>query len=503
MFVHDLFEQIGKRGETPAIIEGDRVLSYREFADSINAVCTRLLALNIPAGSRVGLFLGNSINGYLAVYAAALCGFTYTPLPVDDPPNRLRQMIEDSDLSLILCDETHSSTLNEILKDWSASVLKIDETSPAGRSLNVTQLRSRVSAEFPLYMLFTSGSTGAPKGVFIPRKGVENFLRWAKDYLNVTEKDQFLGHSRLTFDLSVFNLFVPLMAGAAVRLVKSGVEQMYPGELLKKGVTIALMVPRVTGLMLQAGQLSQNEYPKLRHLLFCGEKLMASQANAWMNTHPHLTVHNIYGPTETTVTCTYHRMEPGLPVLDPVPVGKVIPGMRLDFLGAGESLISGAAEGDLIISGVGVSPEDYHLRKTDKFFVHPQLGRCFRTGDLVKRDADGTYFWLCRLDDQIKIRGFRVELGEIEMTLSRESSVRDLACVFDPTSETLTAFVSLNVSAKEMEARKSLESCALKNLPPYMRPSQYIFLQNLPRNANGKVERSQLKQMTTAVTHVL
>jgi amino acid adenylation domain-containing protein len=497
MFINTIFNKIcltaKSQPDRPALFEDERVFTYLEFKNLIEQSCAQLQRMALPPGKRVGIFLGNSINGYVAIYSCALMDLTYIPLPVDDPPLRLKQMIEDAELSLVICDNQTEGSLRKVLdENLQLPVLNLGQDLGTNADMRSPDLLSGTNGHHPLYMLFTSGSTGMPKGVLIPSEGVENFVEWARTYLEIGANDVFLAHSRLTFDLSVFNLYVPFCEGAAVRIVKNPVDQMYPGNLLKKGVTIALTVPRVTGLMLQAGQLTSNAYPALRHLLFCGEKLLAAQANAWIETHPDLNIHNIYGPTETTVTCTVHSLPAGRRVGDPIAIGRAIQNMQLNFLDSELMPVTGVAEGDLVISGVGVSRHDYHRRQTDKFFDHPELGRCFRTGDLVRREADGNLFWLTRLDDQIKIRGFRVELSEIESVLSQHSSVLDLVCVFNPETQLLTAYFTVANSVSSDRTAAELKSLSLEKLPSYMRPAHFFAVESLPRNSNGKVDRKQV-----------
>lgn len=481
-----------------AFYEEEKIYSYGDLKRAIDNRVQQLASLNLEPGKKVGLFISNSYDAYGLVYACSLLGLTYIPLPVDDPVQRIQSIIELADLSCILCEEKNSKNLAAILDHVTMKekpgLFCFDSNVQVEAEEDIFKLISATD-KHPLYMLFTSGSTGTPKGVLIMPSGVENFINWSVDHLKVLPTDIFLAHSRLTFDLSVFNLFVPFLSGAAVRIVKSKVEQMYPGILLNKGVTIALMVPRVTGLLQESAQLFKNSFPSLRHLLFCGEKLYAAQANAWISTHQNLTLHNIYGPTETTVTCTYHTLAAGLEVSDPVAIGVSIPNMQLNYLNESGELVNGPTTGELIISGIGVSPGDYCGQKTDRFFDHKELGRSFKTGDIVERDASGQHFWISRRDNQVKVRGFRVELSEIETVLSAHPNIIDLICILDSESQRLFAVMSLKPKSDLEVTVVELKAICEKMFPAYMRPAQFIALKEIPRNSNGKADRQKAKEL--------
>lgn len=504
MFIQEVFENLEKVVNTdpqrPAIFQDNDTFSYLDFKNKILQIQNQLNKKNIKSTDKIGLFANTSFVGYAAVYALAARNLTYVPLSVNEAELRLQKIIEVAQIRYIMCDNFYFELLQKLagkyLVDNDIEVLLIEDSRSESRDSSVITLNSELKN--PMYLLFTSGSTGSPKGAYIDVQGVSNFLNWCEDYFKSEKTDIFLAHSRLTFDLSVFNLFLPFKTGSAVRIVKSMADQMYPGELLQKDITIFLTVPRITGLLLEAEQLLQEAFPKLKHVIFCGEKLYASQVQAWGKTHKNLKVHNIYGPTETTVTCTIHTVKNPAECADPIAIGTVIPGMQINFLNENAQIISGVFEGEGIISGVGVSAQDYCGFESGKFFNHPTLGRSFRTGDLLYRDESGCFYWKARLDYQIKIRGFRVELLEIEAVLSLFTQVNEIACVFDEASQKIYAAVIAKDKNNFDNILKDLKVFAETRLPSHMRPDKIVQFVSLPRNKNGKIERLELKNQMLA-----
>lgn len=215
----------------------------------------------------------------------------------------------------------------------------------------------------------------------------------------ISKSDVILGHINLTFDLSVFHLFVPFIKGASVRITPPTLERIAPGEQLKNGVTIAMLVPRMTGLLAEAGYLKAGDFPSLRHILFCGEKLDAYQVLQWQRCNPGTSVHNLYGPTEATVACSCFSMAPGCTPADPIPIGRPIGKMKFDIQPVARDESDSAEHiGELVISGPQVTRFAYLLN--DPAPTLRNRGE-YLSGDLVRSDGNGLYYWISRLDDQI------------------------------------------------------------------------------------------------------
>lgn len=494
MFVHEFFISIARvvaqDPNRPALTEGDRTLSYADLVSLTDLLRLQLKGVDVMPGDRVGIYLPNSVVGYAGIFASILCGATYVPLATDDPEARLRQVIDEAQLKAVIGLKASPNPLQFLSR--TVAFIELEEealfsqiTRPAP-ALDLSELTETV----PLYILFTSGSTGRPKGVPIDASNVGEFSRWARDYFSIVQSDVFLGLTRLTFDLSVANLFLPLWCGASVQIARLVNEQMNPSRLLEKGVTVALTVPRITGLVFDEQKTNETKaFPRLRHLLFCGEQLFAAQVHQWMVRNPRLHVHNCYGPTEATVACTCHSFAPGDIVTDPVSIGRALPGQRMEILLEDGSVLEGAGQGELVISGSQVSRFGYWRTASNRFYDDPQNGRSFKSGDVVRRDEQGRLYWLARIDDQIKIKGYRVDLGEIEQALSSVDGVRDLICLFDSEQQVVTAVYSVGKDSDREEIAAVLRGQALRCLPVHMRPNRFVAVAEVPRTKNGKADR--------------
>lgn len=500
MLASNLFHSLNQFAkETPrktAIFDGEKTVSYESLYFAIGW-CEELFNRHqLKCGDRIGIFLPPTSTAYIAIWSATIHGLTYVPLPMNQPASRLLAILRSAKLNAVICFDDSERDLNSLLEKLGDNVFKKivlqRELENQVKEFHPTPPPEELNDRSPLYLMYTSGSTGEPKGVQISHHNVLTFCIWAKDYLKINSIDHFLAHTPLTFDLSVFNLFTPLLSGASIRLVHGLADQMYPGSLLEKGVTIALFVPRVTGLMLEAGQLSESRYPSLRHLIFCGEKLWASQVNAWMNLHSSLQIHNLYGPTEATVGCTCFSLPMELEVKDPVPIGTPLPKTRIEIVDQNGNPTDRI--GEIVICGDQVSSFDYWEQHSDRFFDDPFLGRCFRSGDLGYRNNDQLY-WSGRIDNQIKHRGFRIELGDIESALSLDSRIGEVVCAYDSAKEQIVAFVSIRSQFKSHDWQNGFRALAETHLPSYMWPENYYRLDAIPKTENGKVDRKKIAEL--------
>jgi len=503
MTLEKIFNQIAAvASEDPtrtAVYDGDLAVTYEEFWSAVGAF--RHTLSDLPGLDRIGLCLENSLEALVGIYAAALNGVTYIPLGPSEPAARTAKILRDAEVTHVVC---RTEGRDQLVQYWKSEgltpqILSIDREKVMSSPSHAKESVHRPSR--PLYLLYTSGSTGTPKGVAIDTSCVEAYLSHVIPMLNLSKQDKVLAHTPLTFDLSVFHLFAPFAVGASLRLIRDPAEYIFPGKALASGVTVVLFATRVTALLLEAGQLQSGSFEQLRHVMFCGERLSATHANAWLKTQPKLTVHNHYGPTEATVACTGYVFPPGTRAIDPVPIGKAFTKMRADFLDTNGQIIHGEAEGELILSGPQVSRSGYWKTNSERFFEHPILGRSFRTGDWVRRSGDGILFWQYRMDLQTKVRGFRVDLGEVESALSQHASLIDVAAVISDSQDSIFVGFTASFSDRTEETIAELDALAKRNLPIYMRPQKYVQLDSLPRTPSGKLDRVKIRQMILSTPH--
>lgn len=362
------------------------------------------------------------------------------------------------------------------------------------------------------YLLFTSGSTGNPKGVMVAQRNVVAFVDAMVERYGFSEKDRFSQTFDLTFDLSAFDMFCAWDVGACL-CVPTASEKLFPGKYVKKqALTVWFSVPSTGVIMSKLRMLKPDSYPTIRYALFCGEALTLDIAQKFAGACPNAEVENLYGPTELTIACTLYRLSDESEhesIHGVVPIGEPYPNMLVliasDEKGTAAIEKDGALEGELLLAGPQVTLGYLgDKERTDKAFIVPP-GECetfYRTGDRVRMKIEGgnqagPILYLGRVDHQIKIKGYRVELGEVE-ALGRDVGGMELAIAigYPPTpsgADGIVLFISDTSDKSNDEILAELKD----KLPPYMQPSRVIEVKSFPLNANGKVDRGALLKTLT------
>lgn len=518
-----------KYPDQPALIDGDRSMTYRELDEASSQVAHTLIHVGVQRGDRVGIYLEKSIEAVVSIFAALKAGAAYVPLDIHAPAQRVATMVENCHARILISTHRamsvwHVESLDAI--DTLETVILTDANvdQEASWSQNTvwlgTQRQSpRAHTPNPIeggdlaYVLYTSGSTGTPKGVMISHRASLSFVEWAYTTFQVSHRDRVSSHAPFHFDLSIFDLFVTIKAGATVVLLTKGAS-LFPLSLAqlisKERITIWYSVPWILTKLVRHGQLEQHDFSHLRAVLFAGEVFPIKYLKPLMQKIPSAAYYNLYGPTETNV-CHYYKV----PLLDParnepLPIGRVCENCEAFVLDDDNQQVSKGEIGELYISGPSLLTGYWGLPEMTEH-VRPLMalppGRdprpFYRTGDFVKQDADGNYLFLGRRDGMIKSRGYRIELGEIENTLYRHPFVRQAALVTVPDKESSTviiAFISLDEerldassTATEVTAR-SLKSFCAQHLPRYMVPQSFEFRAELPHTPTGKIDKYQLRQ---------
>src|SRR6266567_3207219 len=466
--------------EATAHISDDRTLTYGELRRHSDALAAHL-------GERFGedrrpiAVLGHREPEMLIAFLGAVkSGRPYVPLDTALPQQRIDKILATSGAALTLTPEDTAQ--------FSAS----NAPTPA----------NRVGRDDPFYILFTSGSTGEPKGVIITLACLEHFLAWMIAEQRFTEPGEtFLNQAPFSFDLSVMDLYCSLVTGGTLfsisRDLVENPKKLYRA-LASSGVTTWVSTPSFAQMCLVEDKFAEAMLPRARRFLFCGETLALQTAAQLLARFPQAQVWNMYGPTEATVATTSIYIDGAiLEKYSPLPVGRVMSGTKIFIVDENGGELSANNRGEIIITGPNVSP-GYVGRPdlaTRAFFEYRGL-RAYKTGDLG-RFRDSLLFFEGRIDEQIKLSGYRIELGDVEANLRSLPTVRDAVVVplkKNGTAQSLAAFVVLSArdKASEFELGQTLRKELGERLPVYMLPRKFVFLDAFPMTPNGKVDRARL-----------
>jgi amino acid adenylation domain-containing protein len=514
-------DQAEQRPEAAAVVLNEQRLTYGALETLSNQLARTLIEAGCKRGDRVCLMMPKSplaVVGILGIYKA---NCVYVPLDPSSPAARLSKIIASCENRWILAAGPVAGLLKqlrELTPSRTSMAIGWMDARPNGGGLStdfsLDDVLNRSSApprrknrpHDAAHILFTSGSTGAPKGVVITHANVVEFINWAKKYFGIDPSDRLSGHPPLHFDLSVFDIFGSFATGAELHLVPPEVSVL-PNKLAEwmraSRLTQWFSVPSALNYMVKFDVVRHNDFPTLERLLWCGEVFPTSSLIYWMKRLPHVRFTNLYGPTETTIASSYYTV-PKCPDDDriAVPIGTACHGEELRVLNENLHPVSPGEAGDLYIGGVGLSPGYWRdPQKTQEVFVrNPDSAdlseRIYKTGDVARVGEDGLVYFVGRADSQIKSRGYRIELGEIEAALNAMNSFGECAVVAVPTGGFEGVMIGCAyVPAADTEVTPiRLRTELGKVLPNYMVPSHWMAFSELPKNSNGKIDRCRLKE---------
>jgi amino acid adenylation domain-containing protein len=493
--------QVERRPQATAIVYGAKRLSYGELDAAANRLARTLIAAGCRKGDRVGFLYPKKPAAMVWMLGILKAGAMHVPLDVSSPPERLRRIVGSCEPRFVLA-AGPAAPLAAQIQDL-ARLAWMDESVPAGlRAAFTLKDVARAPAEAPAcatrpeepaHILFTSGSTGMPKGVVITHANVMAFVDWGVKHFGLDSSDRVSGHTPLHFDLSTYDIFGAYAAGAELHVVplETALLPHRLAEFMRASrLTQLFSVPSILNYMAKLDAVRQDDFPELRRVMWCGEVLATPVLIHWMKRLPHARFTNLYGPTEATVASSYYDV-PACPE-DPaasIPIGSACEGEELFLI-----------DDEIHIGGVGLSPG--YWRDADKtaaaFVPHPTRPgeRVYRTGDLGRLRPDGLMEFIGRADTQIKSRGYRIELGEIEAALASLPQLRESAVVAIRSQgfeqwQICCAYVPM---AGQTWTPAALRTELARLLPAYMMPARWMQYEALPKNANGKIDRPRLKQ---------
>jgi len=498
----DLFEiQAARTPTANAVIFGLEEVTYIQLNQRANQLANYLVKNGVVKESLVPICIDRSIEMIVGILGILKAGGAYVPIDPQYPAERISYMLQDTGASLVITSEDARFKLpaNSLVKiislDGDQAVIGQESTNNLQLPIEPTQLA---------YVIYTSGSTGQPKGAMNEHRGVVNRLCWAQDYYGVTDADAILQKTTFCFDVSVWELLLPLLSGAILVFAKP--EGQKDNDYLKSvidnsEITIIHFVPSMLDVFL--ADIQPGDCKGLKKVLCSGEALMPSHVILFEEKLPQVELHNLYGPTEAAIDVTYWSLQDNraqLGKLNRVPIGKPVANTSMYILNVNKGLVPLGVIGQLHIGGVQVGRGylNQPALTAEKFVADPfskqEHARMYKTGDLGCWLPDGNIEYLGRIDDQVKIRGYRIELGEIENVLQQSGLVSRAIVLVNEDSPGHKRLVAYFVAAGSVD-KAEIQAWLKTRLPEYMVPALWMKLKEIPLTSNGKVNKRALPKV--------
>ncbi|MGW8957631.1 amino acid adenylation domain-containing protein [Paenibacillus sp. NPDC055715] len=492
--LHEMFENQVRRTPNAVALEfeGEK-LTYLELEQKSNQLAHYLRKKGIGPEQTVGMLLDRSFELVIGILGILKAGGAYVPIGPDYPLERIRFMIEDSNVQVLLT-QTH---LKEVFPELEIYAVMLNaEWENKISQESVLPVNVDIKPEHLAYVIYTSGSTGKPKGVMNEHRGICNRMHWMLETFQLETCDRVIQKTTYTFDVSIWEMFWPLITGARLMIARPDghVDSAYLVDFISKHrITVAHFVPSMLRIFLQERDLSRCS--SLQQVYCTGEALAPDIAQACMK-RLGVRLINLYGPTEAAVEATWWECKQNELT---VPIGRPIANMQMYVLDTQGHRVPIGVAGELYIGGVGVARGYWGQEELTAERFLPDLytdrpgARLYRTGDLARFRSDGALEFLGRNDDQVKVRGFRIELGEIEAVMRQHAGVRDVVLIAQPDASGSSRLISYWVRAEGATLSiADLREYTRQALPAYMVPSLFIELEHIPLLGNGKADRNSL-----------
>ncbi len=485
--------------------------TYAELDRLARRIASRLHALGVRRGDRVGVSMPKCVNSVASIYGALKAGAVYVPTDYSSPPDRNRYIYGACDAKVICTDEKRAPTYGEG-ETSGIPLLVFPGEGPSGVGSPALDEGDEAweSGDKPglndlAYILYTSGSTGVPKGVMHTHASSISFVQWAASELKPTSNDRFSSHAPFHFDLSILDLYVPATAGAAIVIVGENLGKSpheLAGYMEERKLTVWYSVPSILALLVQFGKLEEKDFSSLRHVCFAGEVFPIKHFRDLTALWPDKEYWNLYGPTETNVCTFHHVVKPrDFERTTPLPIGLPCSNVRAKVVDEAFNDVTPGEEGVLYIHCSGPTMVGYFgddERTAASIHTDGDGDRWYSTGDVVIEGDGGELTFVGRRDRMVKRHGYRIELGEIEAGLYKHPQIDEAAAVAieTPAGTSITAFLS-PAEGQKLSIIALKGHCA-KALPSYMNPDKFTVLDRLPRTSTDKINYPELKKMATS-----
>ena len=501
--------------ERLALSVNQQDFTYGELADFVERIAGWLRSRRASEMKLVGILASRSWEAYAGLLGACWAGAAYVPLNPDWPEPRLLSILQTTELDALIVDDrglkllspqvlqqapkhilapARSESFSLAVPSASTPIAGSDALPPSDRH----HLPQTIGPDDLAYIMFTSGTTGSPKGVMVSTGNVSAFLSAMNEQYLFSPQDRVSHRHEISFDFSVLDLFITWFSGASLHVIPAS-QLMGPSRFIReRQLTVWFSVPSVVAFMRDMKMLTPGAFPSLRYSAFCGEPLPATSVKAWHEACTNSMIDNIYGPTEATVACLSQRCsEPFVvtPERGTIAIGKPFAGMDAAIVDASLNFLPSGEKGELALSGKQVAKGYFKdPQKTAARFPSIDGKAWYLTGDFAYQDSDGRFHHLGRTDNQVKVLGHRIELEDIEAHLREVCAVDSVAAVAWPITNALAEGIVAFVAGSTLPAAEIRDQMQ-RRVPKYMVPTEVRFLQRLPVSASGKTDRKSLTEM--------
>ncbi len=502
--IANVLDYVEKAAETHpdkiAFVEGTSKITYSDFCKRIKQRATVILQNKLSQSifpRPVVIMQEKSIDALISFFSVAWTGNIYVPFDVDAPEERLCKMVEMLDPLFIISEVGYYEKIRRCAGDITiVNNADFSENVEVDEFLLAEEKRMIIDTD-PLYIICTSGSTGIPKGVVVSHRSVIDFTEEASECMNFSANERFISQVPFYFDVSVLDIYCTLRSAAELHIIPK-LYYVYPARvvnyIIEHEINALIWVPSALVLIANLKLLDDVDMSCLKKIMFCGEVMPNKQLNIWRRKIPDAQYVNYYGPAETTCASTYYIVDRQFSDDEPLPIGKPAYNTGIVILNEKNEIVRQGGIGELCIKGSGLALGYYNdIEKTRKSFIQNPLhamyeDKLYKTGDLVKINEYGELMYMGRKDYQIKHMGYRIELGEIETAVSSLEGVQMNCCLYDEGRQQIILIYIGSIQSEDVS--DGIRS----KIPKYMFPQKIIRIDNMPLNANGKINRVLLKK---------
>ena len=481
-----------------AIDDNTAAVSFLELDEISDKIARKIYSKGNILRTPIAVFIPKSSSAVISFVGVFKSGNFYVPLDTKSPMDRISKILDTLNTACIITDAEHKNRLIQL--GYKGEIIVIEEVITNVLSKDDIEKLNVISSQVidldPIYSIFTSGSTGNPKGVLISHKGVFDFIEWAIETYSITENDSIGNQVPFYFDVSTLDIYLMLVAGATLHIIPED-RFMFPIKLIEyvneHKINFVIWVPSVLNNVSNFDAFATIKPTFLNKVLFAGEVMPNKHLNYWRKNHPTALYSNLYGPTETTVIATYYIVNRAFKDEESLPIGKACKNIQIFILTDEGKFLNKGELGELCVRGSSLAFGYYNdIEKTNLAFIQNPSHNLYpdtiyKTGDLVYENDLNEIVFVGRKDSQIKHMGYRIELGEIETAILSVEGVSNTCVLYDDVKKQIVAFFISNKSNREI--RKEL----IYVLPKYMIPTKWIQKEVFPLNANGKIDKIELK----------